>query len=86
MAAENIIGVLGVGVFSLFFIGAILLGLIEFIGKVYGTFRCLVRNDLTSEQRLIYLAIIWFVPLGWAIYFLLGTDRTQQLFAEVEIF
>jgi len=86
MAAERIIeGLFAIG-FSAFFMGAMLLGIIEFLGKVYGTFRCLVREDITSEQRLIYLIIIWFVPLGWAIYLLLGTERTQQLFSEVEIF
>jgi hypothetical protein len=86
MVAENIIeGLFAIG-FSFFFLGAMFLGLIEFLGKIYGTFRCLVRDDLTSEQRLIYLAIIWFVPLGWLIYLLLGTERTQQLFSEVEIF
>lgn len=86
MATEQIIeGIFAVG-FSFFFLGALALGLIEFVGKVYGTFRCLVRNDLTSEQRLIYLAIIWFVPLGWLIYLILGTEKTQQLFSEVKIF
>jgi hypothetical protein len=86
MAAEQIIEGLFAAGFGLFFIGAIILGLIEFIGKVYGTFRCLVREDLTGEQRLIYLIIIWFVPLGWIIYLLLGTERTQNLFSDVKIF
>jgi hypothetical protein len=86
MAAEQIIEGLFAAGFGLFFIGAIILGLIEFVGKVYGTFRCLVREDLTGEQRLIYLIIIWFVPLGWIIYLLLGTERTQNLFSDVKIF
>lgn len=86
MPVEEIIGLLGFGAFSMFFIGAMLLGLIEVVGKVYGTFRCLVRGDLISEQRVIYLLLIWFIPLGWLIYFLLGTERTQRLFSDVEIF
>jgi len=86
MAAERFIEALFAAGFSFFFLGSIILGLIEFVGKVYGTFRCLVREDLTGEQRLIYLAIIWFIPLGWLIYFILGTEWTQQLFSEVEIF
>jgi len=84
MAAENIIeGLFAIG-FSAFFVGAMILGFVEFLGKVYGTFRCLIREDITGEQRIIYLGIIWFVPLGWLIYLLLGTERTQQLFSEVE--
>ncbi len=84
MVAEQIFeGLFAIG-FSAFFIGAMLLGLIEFLGKIYGTFRCLVREDITGEQRIIYLLIIWFVPLGWAIYLLLGTERTQQLFSEIK--
>lgn len=86
MAFEHVIEPLFAIGFSIFFLGAVLIGAIEFLGKIYGTFRCLVREDLTSEQRIIYLGVIWFVPLGWLIYLLLGTERTQQLFSEVEIF
>ncbi|MFB6191623.1 MAG: hypothetical protein ABEJ07_00105 [Candidatus Nanohaloarchaea archaeon] len=86
MALDTLAGLIGFGAFSLFFMGALLLGLIEFAGKLYGTFRCLSRRDLASEQRVIYLVLIWFVPLGWLIYFLLGTERTQRLFADVDIF
>lgn len=74
---------LGIGMLAL---AAFLFGAIEILGKIYGSFRCLVRKDLTSEQRIIYLLIIWFIPLGWLIYFLLGTERTQQLFADVDVF
>ncbi|MFB6144927.1 MAG: PLDc N-terminal domain-containing protein [Candidatus Nanohaloarchaea archaeon] len=45
-----------------------------------------MRKDLSSEQRLIYLLLIWFIPFGWIIYFLLGEERTQQLFADLEFF
>lgn len=84
MTPEQIMeGIFTVG-FSFFFMGAMLLGLIEFVGKVYGTFRCLVREDITGEQRITYLLIIWFLPLGWLIYLLLGTERTQQLFSDVK--
>lgn len=72
--------------FGGFFLLILLLAFVELIGKVYGTFRCLVRKDLSSEQRLIYLLLIWFVPFGWLIYLLLGTERTAELFSEVEIF
>lgn len=85
MAAEQLIeGLFALG-FSVFFLGAMTLGFIEFLGKVYATYRCLVREDLTGEQRMIYLGIIWFIPLGWLIYLLLGTERTQNLFSEVDI-
>ncbi len=73
------------GVSGIAFIGLVF-GLAETLGRIYGTFRCLVRKDLTSEQRIIYLMLIWFIPLGWLIYFILGTEKSQELFAEVEIF
>jgi len=68
------------------FILGLLYGFIELVGKLYATYRVLVRGDLTSEQRIIYLVIIWFIPLGWLIYLVLGTEKTQQLFADVEVF
>ncbi|MFQ3275314.1 MAG: hypothetical protein ACI9LV_000342 [Candidatus Nanohaloarchaea archaeon] len=85
MVLENLVGLLGFGAFSAFFLSSMLLGLIEIVGKVYGTFRCLIREDLTSEQRIIYLLLIWFIPLGWLVYFLLGTERTQRLFADIDV-
>lgn len=75
--------VLGAAGFA--FIATLLFGLVEVVGKVYGSYRCLDRGDLTNEQRLIYLGLIWIVPLGWIIYFLLGTERTQRLFADLDI-
>jgi len=77
---------IGIGFISSMFILGLLYGFIELVGKIYATYRVLVRGDLTSEQRIIYLVIIWFIPLGWLIYLLLGTEKTQQLFADVEIF
>jgi hypothetical protein len=76
--------IIGLGVFSTIFGGILLFGLVEFIGKIYGTYSCLSRQDLTGEQRIIYLAIIWFIPLGWLIYILLGEERTQETFSEVK--
>lgn len=84
MAAENLLGLLGFGAFSLFFITVMVLGLIELLGKFYGTYSSLIREDLSSEQRIIYLALIWFIPFGWIIYILLGTEKTAELFSEVE--
>lgn len=84
MAAGDIIaGIFGIG-FGAFFLFVMLLGLVEFAGKVYGTFRCLVRENLSSEQRVIYLLLIWFVPLGWLVYLLLGTERSRGLFSDVD--
>ncbi len=65
---------------------AVLFGIVEMLGKVYGTFHSLAREDLAAEQRMIYLLLIWFVPFGWAIYLVLGKDRTSKLLSEVEIF
>jgi len=72
-----------IGFSGIAFLG-LLFGLVEAIGRIYGTFRCLVRKDLTSEQRIIYLLLIWFIPLGWLIYFILGTERSQELFSDVD--
>jgi len=71
---------LGLGFFGIF----LLAGLIEFLGKIYGTYSSLAREDLSTEQRLIYLAIIWFIPFGWLIYILLGKERTSELFSELD--
>jgi hypothetical protein len=80
---EEVIGGISALSFSAIFFGTMLLGLIEFVGKIYGTYSCLSRQDLTGEQRIIYLAIIWFIPLGWLIYILLGEERTRNTFSEV---
>ncbi len=81
---EEIFGALFmIGFSGIAFLG-LLFGLVEAIGRIYGTFRCLVRKDLTSEQRIIYLLLIWFIPLGWLIYFILGTERSQELFSDVD--
>ncbi|MBC5792780.1 MAG: hypothetical protein H8Z69_01950 [Nanohaloarchaea archaeon] len=75
--------VFGAG-FGFLFLFILALGVIELIGKIYGTYNSLSRNDLTSEQRLIYLGIIWFIPLGWLIYLILGKKKTGELFSEVK--
>jgi hypothetical protein len=75
---------IGLGAFGFLFGGAFLLGLVEFLGKVYGTYSCFARQDLSGEQRIIYLAIIWFIPFGWLIYLVLGKERTKKTFSEVE--
>lgn len=72
--------------FTVFFLTALVFSLIELLGKLYATFRILIRDDLSSEQRVIYLLLSWFVPLGWLIYFVLGTERTRDLFSDVEMF
>lgn len=83
MVLEILGGLLAAGFASLV-LGVLLFGVIELAGKIYGTFRCLVRKDLSSEQRIIYLLLIWFVPLGWLVYFLLGHERTGKLFSDVD--
>lgn len=84
MAAENIIGALFAVGFGGFFILMILWGIAELFGRVYGTYRVFIREDLISEQRLIYLLLIWFVPIGWLIYFILGTEKTRELFNDLD--
>lgn len=84
MAAENLIGALFAIGFGGFFVLALLWGLAELLGRVYGTYKVFVRDDLKSEQRLIYLLLIWFIPIGWLIYFILGTEKTRELFRDIE--
>lgn len=81
---EILANLLTFGAFGIAFLSTMLFGLVEVVGRVYGSYRCLDRGDLTDEQRLIYLGLIWLVPLGWLVYFLLGTERSQRLFADVE--
>lgn len=83
---DVIVPLAGLSFVSITILIGLLYGLIGILGKIYATYRSLIRKDLTSEQRIIYLALIWFVPLGWLIYLLLGTERTQQLFSDVQIF
>lgn len=82
--ADILPGILAAG-FGAFFLVVLALSLVELLGKIYGTFRCLVRDELTSEQRVIYLLLIWFIPLGWLVYFLLGAERTGELFSEIDL-
>ena len=84
MATEEIIGALFALSFGGLFLLAVTWAFVELVGRIYGTYRCFVRDDLSSEQRIIYLLLIWFIPFGWLIYFILGTEKTQQLFAEAE--
>lgn len=70
--------------FASIFFFALLFSLVELVGKVYVSYLVLDRSDLTGEQRLIYLALTWFIPLGWLIYLLLSTERTAELFSEVK--
>lgn len=82
--AGDLAGLIGLGIFSTFFLGIMLIGLIELIGKVYATYHSLVRKDISQEQLIIYLLGIWFIPFGWAVYILLGKERTSDLFSEVK--
>jgi hypothetical protein len=81
---EGLIGVLEFGAFSAIFFGGLLVGLVEFLGKLYGTFSCISHEDLSGEQRIIYLVIIWFIPFGWLAYIIAGKERTRETFSEVE--
>ncbi len=76
---------LGLGFFSAFLLSG-LIGVIYFVGQIYTSYKTLARNDLTSEQRIIYLLIIWLIPLGWIIYLILGTEKTQRLFSDIKLF
>jgi len=82
--AGELAGIIGIGIFGFFFIGVLLVSLIELIGKTYATYQSLKREDLTNEQLVIYLLVIWFIPLGWVIYLLLGKERTADMFNDLD--
>lgn len=82
---EILPAIFGLG-FGALVLGGVVLSTVYLLGQIYATYRSLVRKDLSSEQRVIYLLLIWFVPLGWLIYLLLGTERTQRLFSDIDIF
>ena len=81
---EELLGLLGMGAFGLVFITAFVFSIIEFLGKIYGTYDSLIREDLTGEQRIIYLVGIWLIPFGWVIYLLLGKEKTSELFQDIK--
>lgn len=83
MALENLLGFLGMGAFGFVFLTAFAFSIIELLGKIYGTYNTLVREDLTGEQRIIYLAAIWLIPFGWAVYLVLGKEKTRELFEDI---
>ncbi|WP_414836804.1 hypothetical protein [Candidatus Nanohalococcus occultus] len=70
-------------IFGTVILTAVLVSLAELLGKLYTTFDSLVREDLSSEQKIIYLVLIWLIPLGWAIYLILGREKTAELFEEM---
>lgn len=80
MVETYIAGLLGAG-----FLAAIVIGLAELFGKLYSTFDSLLRKELTMVQKIIYLILIWAVPLGWAIYLILGRERTARLFSNFRL-
>lgn len=54
---------------------------------VAGIVHALVREDLNTPQRLIWVAIVFFVTpivaLGAIVYFALGRARTREIFRDV---
>jgi len=83
MIEDVFAGIFAAGI-GFLFIGGALLGLIEILGKIFATYKIISRGDLSGEQRIIYLVITWFIPLGWLIYLLLGTKRTRRAFSELD--
>lgn len=67
------------GIFSLFALNVVLI--------VAAIVHALVRDDLTGMQRLIWIAIAFFitpvVAVGAIVYFALGRERTSTLFRDV---
>lgn len=71
--------------FFLAVLGLILLNAALVIGAIV---HALVRDDLTGVQRIVWVAIAFFVTpvvaLGAIVYFALGRERTATLFRDVE--
>lgn len=72
-------------VFGTVFLTAMAVSLAELLGKLYTTFHSLTREDLSPEQKIIYLILIWIIPLGWVIYLILGRERTAKLFEDLRV-
>lgn len=62
---------------------------INFCLIVAAIVHALVRADLTGTQRIVWIAIVFFVTpivaLGAIVYFALGRERTSALFRDVAV-
>lgn len=67
-------------VFLVFMLG----GLLLLLGTVWATYDVLARDDLSTEQRLIYLILFWTIQFTWIIYLFLGKKRTAELMSDVD--
>lgn len=72
---------------STFMLGFVLLFLANFALIVAAIIHALRRDDLTGAQRLIWIAIAFFITpviaLGAIVYFAMGRERTRELFRDV---
>lgn len=83
MSSEILLPLIGLSA-SIAVMGTMLIGVIDLLGKLYVTYDILRRNDLSSEQILIFLLLVWLLPAVWAIYLLIGRKRTGELFSSIE--
>lgn len=84
MAGELFAPLLGIGL-GFAVLGSFLIGIIDLLGKLYVTYDAVSRDDLSSEQVLIYLLLVWLLPIVWGIYLLMGRERTSELFSSVDL-
>ena len=79
---------IGPGLPELALIGGVVLLFVANLALIVGAIvHALVRDDLTGTQRLVWIAIAFFITpviaLGAIVYFVMGRKRTSELFRDV---
>lgn len=78
---------MSLGAFELMLVVPILLAVLANLGLIIAAvIHALTRDDLTSLQRLVWVLVSVFVTpvvsLGAIVYFVLGRERTRELFRD----
>lgn len=72
------------GAFILVFAFGVLAATVMLAGQILATYNAYVRDDLSTEQKLVFVVLFWLVPFMWLVYFLLGTEKTSTLMDDME--
>lgn len=75
MAGELFIFGSFVTAFLVFLLG----GLLLFLGQIWGTYNAFTREDLSNEQKLVFIAAFWIFAPTWIVYLFLGRERTSRI-------
>lgn len=61
----------------------VLAGLLSFVLQIAAAIHVLVRDDMEDLQKLVWILLVVFVPFLWLVYFLLGKERTGDIFDDL---